>query len=318
MSSRRARPILVTGSHRSGSTWVGKMIASHPRVAYVEEPFNAHVRAECPVRHMWHLVTEEDEAAFRAYVGGVLRFRHPWGESLRGGPAARWLADAAFGTLLGLWRRLRGARPLLKDPIALFSAEWLAETFGMDVVVLIRHPAAFASSLKRLGWTFPFPDLLAQSRLLKGPLAPFEDDIRRVYAAPEDVIDHAVLIWRILHYTILKYRLRHPEWVFVRHEDLSLRPAEEFRALFDRLGLDFREDVRRTVEAFTSRGNASEAPEGAVHELRRDSRANVWNWAHRLSPAEVARVRAGTEDLARHFYPEPGWWTTQGRQRRSA
>ena len=42
MSSRRARPILVTGSHRSGSTWVGKMIASHPRVAYVEEPFNAH------------------------------------------------------------------------------------------------------------------------------------------------------------------------------------------------------------------------------------------------------------------------------------
>jgi hypothetical protein len=286
------------------------MIASHPRVAYVEEPFNAHVRPECPVRHMWHLVTEEDEGPFRAYISRLLAFRD--------GAGRRGLTDAAFGTLLGLWRRLRGARPLLKDPIALFSAEWLADTFGMDVVVLIRHPAAFASSLKRLGWTFPFPDLLAQPQLLRTHLAPFEDDIRRVHAAPDDVIEHAVLIWRILHYVILKYRLRHPDWVFVRHEDLSLRPADEFRALFVRLGLDFRPEVRRTVEAFTSRENASEAPAGAVHELRRDSRANVWNWAQRLRPEEIARVRAGTEDLARRFYPEPGWWATQERLRRGA
>src|SRR5262249_49063494 len=122
MSARRPRPILVTGSHRSGSTWVGKMIASHPRVAYVEEPFNAHGRAECPVRHMWHLITDQDEAAFRAYVGGVLKFRHPWGAALRGRPSPRRLAGAAFGSLLGLWRRLRGARPLLKDPVGPFSA----------------------------------------------------------------------------------------------------------------------------------------------------------------------------------------------------
>jgi hypothetical protein len=312
MSSGRHRPILVTGSHRSGSTWVGKMIASHPRVAYVEEPFNAHVRAECPARHMWHLVTEEDEEPFRAYIGQLLDFRDG------PGTGRRPLADAAFGSLLGLWRRLRGARPLLKDPIALFSAEWLADTYGMDVVVLIRHPAAFASSLKRLGWTFPFPDLLAQPRLLQDHLAPFEDDIRRVHAAPDDVIDHAILIWRILHYTILKYRLRRPDWVFVRHEDLSLRPVDEFRALFARLGLDFRPEVRRTIEAHTSRENAREAPAGAVHELRRDSRANVWNWAQRLRPDEVARVRAGTEDLARRFYPEARWWANEERLRRGA
>jgi hypothetical protein len=76
--------------------------------------------------------------------------------------------------------------------------------------------------------------------------------------------------------------------------------------------------VRRTVEAFTARENAREAPAGAVHELRRDSRANVWNWAHRLTAEEVARVRAGTEELARHFYPEPGWWATQERLCRGA
>src|SRR3954447_1155356 len=55
------RPILVTGSHRCGSTWGGRMIASPPRVGYVGEPFNAFNHRRCPVRHMWHFVTPQDE-----------------------------------------------------------------------------------------------------------------------------------------------------------------------------------------------------------------------------------------------------------------
>ena len=49
-----------------------------------------------------------------------------------------------------------GLRPLLKDPIAIMSCEWLAETFNMDVIVVIRHPAAFVASLKVAGWEFAF------------------------------------------------------------------------------------------------------------------------------------------------------------------
>ena len=35
---QNASPILVTGSHRSGSTWVGKMLSVAPHVAYIHEP----------------------------------------------------------------------------------------------------------------------------------------------------------------------------------------------------------------------------------------------------------------------------------------
>jgi hypothetical protein len=73
--------------------------------------------------------------------------------------------------------------PLIKDPIALFAAEWLADVFGVRVVVLIRHPAAFAASLKRLNWTHPFGDFLAQPLFMRDLLAPFEEDIRRFAAA---------------------------------------------------------------------------------------------------------------------------------------
>jgi hypothetical protein len=315
MVSERGRPILVTGCHRSGSTWVGQMIASHPGVGYVHEPFNPVYQPACPVTHQWHYVTAEDEARFVPYLRRQLALPQSWWREVRARPDARRLAGATVRALQAWRLRLAGARPLLKDPIALFSAEWLADTFGMEVVVVIRHPVAVAGSLKRLGSYFPFRCLLGQPRLLQAHLASFEDEIRRLQQRPPDVVEHAALTWRVLHHVILGYRLRRPDWVFVRHEDLSLHPVAEFRALLGRVGLDFPPRVKRVVEHFTGEGNAGDPPVG---DLRRDSRANLWNWTHRLTPAEVARVRAATEDLARVFYPEADWWAAPGRQRASA
>src|SRR5262245_36354035 len=59
MSASHNRPILVTGSQRSGSTWVGQMLASHPRVVYFWEPFNRMV-PRSPVKYWYHHVTDED------------------------------------------------------------------------------------------------------------------------------------------------------------------------------------------------------------------------------------------------------------------
>jgi hypothetical protein len=314
MSARRPRPILVTGSHRSGSTWVGKMIASHPRVSYVHEPFNPAYNPGCPVAHQWHHVTPADEERFIAYLRPWLEFHHSWWQDVRARPGPRRLAGATVRTLTAWKRRLLGWRPLLKDPIAFFSAEWLADAFGMDVVVVIRHPAAFASSVKRLGWTVRFDHLLEQPRLMQTLLAPFAGEVRRMAQSPPDVIDHAILFWRIVHQVTLDYTRRHPDWTFVRHEDLSQRPADEFRALFGRLGLDFPPCARRAVEEYTAEGNVREVANGVKTQLRRDSRANVWNWTHRLTPGEIARIRAGTEDLARALYPEAEWWAAAERQ----
>ena len=33
-------PILVSGAHRTGTTWVGKMLAATPATAYISEPLN--------------------------------------------------------------------------------------------------------------------------------------------------------------------------------------------------------------------------------------------------------------------------------------
>jgi Sulfotransferase family len=306
MSSTRGRPILVTGSHRSGSTWVGRVLASHPGVFYVSEPFNP-TRPGSPVRHWFQHVTDADAAPFRPYLRRVLTLRHSWWDDFRASPGPRRAVGATRRGLHTLGRRLAGCRPLLKDPIALFAAEWLADAYGSDVVVLIRHPAAFVSSLKRLEWGFLFENLLDQPRLMDDYLRPFAADIRRLAATPHDIMDQAILLWRVFHHVIRRYRRTRPGWVFLRHEDLSLNPLEEFAKLFARLRLTVTPAVRRYIEEHSSEENPSEAPRGVAHQLKRDSKAAVWNWRSRLSPEEVARIRRETEDVARFFYTDADW-----------
>lgn len=301
------RPILVTGSHRSGTTWVGKMIACHPRIVYFSEPFNPE-RRDLPVRQWFHRVTAADEPAFSAYLRPYCELRFPWREERADYPAG------VFGRVRRSvsWarRRLRGARPLLKDPIALLSAEWLAQRYDAQTLVLIRHPAAFASSIKRLGWLTPAAHLLAQPAVMSDWLAPFATDLQRLVDRPDDIIDHAIVGWNVLHHVIRVFQERHPDWRLCRHEDLSRRPIQEFAELFEWLDLEFTSDIEQAVERHSDEENPREA-DGQVHQLKRNSKANIWNWQKRLSGDEIARIRAGTRELCEHFYGDADWWSAR-------
>jgi len=63
------KPILVTGAHRSGTTWVGKMLALPPGVAYVHEPFSPRTPkglSPAGFEHYFTVVTSENEGRYRA------------------------------------------------------------------------------------------------------------------------------------------------------------------------------------------------------------------------------------------------------------
>jgi hypothetical protein len=317
MSVPANRPILVTGSQRSGSTWVGQMIASHPKVVYLWEPFNPGA-LRTPAKYWYHHVTPADEEQFRAFLQPYLTFRYPWWADVKDRVHPRRIVGATYRTALCWWRRQTGCRTLMKDPSALFSAEWLAKTYGMNVVVLIRHPAAYVSSLKRLRWGVWYSDLWNQRALMEDHLAPFYDEVRRCMEHLPDLLGQAILLWRIIHHVIRRFQQDHPDWIYLRHEDLSRRPMEEFQSLLGRLGLDMPPCVRQAIETHTSAENPREAPERIAHQLKRDSQGNIWNWRTRLRPEEIARVRKATEDIAPYFYSDADWYGENREVRRSA
>ncbi len=302
------RPVLVTGSHRSGSTWVGKTLAHSPRVGYISEPFNPIYGVwTAPFEHWFEYVLPENEGPYLEPMSRILRFSNSAWQAWKATHRPVIVLKSVKHAARFAFDRFRGARPLMKDPIAFFSAEWLADRFDMQIVILVRHPAAFASSLKRLGWTFDFGELLRQPLLLRDHLEPFMAEIKEYSQRPRAIVDQAALLWKIFYHVAAKYRDAHPDWLFIRHEDLSARPHVEFPALCHALGIEYTAGVDRFITATTSPNNTREARRNAVHDLRRDSRANVASWKDRLAADEISRLRASVERIAGQFYCDDEW-----------
>jgi hypothetical protein len=306
--SATASPILVTGAHRTGTTWVGRMLAAAPGIAYISEPLNVRHRPgvfRAPVKRWYTYINPENESEYLPAFHELIDFSyHLWDEirSIRSGKdVLRMFRD--FGVFyLG---SMHGERVLLKDPFAIFSLPWFADRLRCQIVVTVRHPAAFASSLKRLNWSFDFGDLLQQPMLMRDCLGPYRREMESV--ADGDIIGQASLLWVIIYQVVRLAQQSNPSIRTVVHEDLSRDPLTGFRTLYDELGLDFTQSARRAIVGSTGSHNPAEIPQGKMHSVQVDSRANLENWKRRLSSAEIARVRGRTEELARFYYPEVSW-----------
>jgi hypothetical protein len=304
------RPILVTGAHRSGTTWVGHLLGLGSGVAHIHEPFNPINRLSwlgAPPERWYQLVDEVNGDRYRPAVDRMLSLRPPLLAHLRTVRSPRNLAaNARELGHVARWRAGR-ERPLVKDPIAFFSAEWLARTFDMQVVILIRHPAAFAGSLKRLGWNFDFTNLSSQPRLMGSYLSSFAAEIEAAAARPPDLIDQSILLWRCINSVALRFRDDHPDWHVMRYEDLAAAPVAGTRALYDRTGLAWTESCAQRVQRLSSAENPAEAAVRRTRDVRRDSEAAMWTWRRRLTAEESDRVRSGTRDVAEGVYGEDDW-----------
>ncbi len=301
-------PILVTGAHRSGTTWVGKMLAAGGQAAYISEPLNLWHRPgvlRVAVQHWYTYLCDENEGAYLPALRELLAFRYHWGAEMRALHSPRDVLRMGRDAWIFLNGRLRRRRPLLKDPFAVFSAPWFARRLGCQVVITVRHPAGFASSLKRLQWPFDLRHLLDQPLLMRDHLEPFRADLERL--APDDLLAQAALLWRMIYHVVDGYRARHPDFRLVRHEDLSLDPVAGYRQLYADLGLDFTPRVEAAILRSSASENPREVSRTNIYAVRLNSRANLDNWKKRLSAEEIARIRKITEPVSHLFYSDSDW-----------
>jgi hypothetical protein len=303
----RGNPILVTGAHRSGTTWAGKMLA-RSQIAYISEPLNVLHRPgvlRAKVNRWYQYICDENEADYLTPFEELLDYRyHTWSEIksirsikdfLRMGRDFKIFYDALE----------HGQRALLKDPFAVFSIPWFVKRFDFKVVVTVRHPAAFASSLKRLGWTFDFNDLLDQPLLMRDHLEGYRGQMQAITA--DDVIGQASLLWTMIYRTVHSQGQLNRNLIIVRHEDLSRDPVSGFRDLYAALGLDFTPHAENKILTSSSSENPTELSRNKTHSVKMDSRASVENWRSKLTADEIKRIREITEDSAHLFYPDIHW-----------
>lgn len=304
------RPILVTGAHRSGTTWVGKVLAADSNVAYISEPLNVWHRPgvmRIPIQCWYTYICQENEREFYPALKETLSYRYHLGREIVSLRSIKDILRMGRDCSVFLRGRIFNQRPLLKDPFAVFSADWFAQRLGCAIVCMVRHPAAFVSSLIRLEWPFDLRDLLMQPLLMRDWLEPFRGEIETMLVEPRDVITQGSLLWKMIYQVVFRLKEQNPDFNLLRHEDLSIDPIEGYRHLYGSLNLAYTPKAEKAIVALSHAGNPEEVSVRAAHSVRLDSRANLKNWKKRLDAEEILRIRQISEPVASLYYSDQDW-----------
>ena len=291
--ARPGPPILVTGMYRSGTTWVGAMLAPG-RLWHLHEPFN-------PNRGLWrdelaYARADTARADIDQLVRRLLRGRHR--SLLRLPHAGRWFAPLR---LLPFQPR----RVLLKDPSAALLSEYLVRRHGMRALILLRHPGAVVRSFLRLGWPTGalVERLLSSADLMQDWLAPLEASMAAAIGR-RDAASGAVL-YGCVATLLLGFASRNPQSMTrLSFEELCEDPIVAFRSLYETLGLHYDDRVRDEHVRLCSGGDGEERPHGVI----RASASVAGRWRIESSRAELETIREvwGRFDLP--LYREPADW----------
>lgn len=315
MKHSNGNPILVTGAHRSGTTFLGKMLALSPHIGEIYEPFNVKVGVHGFKYYNTYVKKQhKDEHVYEKVVRDVLEGkavyrRIPLTNSKEPTSLQQKIGRIIFksGANLSYLKSKYSPkvnRYLIKDPIACMSSEWLHQKFHMDVIVLVRHPAAFVASLKRLNWRFDFNHFFRQEELMADHLAPL---FQNVDTRNLSIIEEGCLLWNSIYSVLSTYTDRNPQFIVVRHEDISNDSTSEFKKLYEKLDIKFTPQIEQMIRAYTDASNPTDPKNNKTHELKRNSKENTKRWKKILSEGEVEKIKEMTGRLAKRYYDEHEW-----------
>jgi hypothetical protein len=317
----RVNRILIVGIPRSGTTWVGHVLAHAEDVTLLSEPDNHLVlpfalRAKRRLPGGFHPALEPDvnagayELLWRQALGfdGAPGRGYGVGERLRRTLSVRLLRSAsqqqkweAFDSArrpalrllvceqLGVPERPQAsaANLVVRSIYATLSVEWIVARFPARVVVVTREPLNILSSWAAIGWLGREGDDMLDT---------LEASVQRRLGSRwsvnppkpgSSIIRRGAWLIGALSSELRAAASRNPGWLTVSHEELIERPHERFRALAEACGLHWTSDMERVLDDSNRPGSGYELFR-ARDELR-DA------WRRRLSADEAAEAMAVLE-----------------------
>ncbi len=209
------KSILISGTGRSGTTWLSEIVNYRNEYRDIFEPFNS--------KKLSYLAAFGDRPYLRPHeVRPDLRqLAH---QVLSGGIRSAW--TERFN------RRFVAHQRLIKDIRTNLMLKWLHCNFpGMPIVLMMRHPCAVAYSYEKEGWRGAVGPLLAQENLMQDFLGPYKAEVENA----RDAFERAIFIWCIETLVPLT-QFRSDEVHLVFYENLLLDPKNELDRLFTYLG----------------------------------------------------------------------------------
>jgi hypothetical protein len=301
----------IFGTGRSGTTWLGSIVDSHPEVAYRFEPFHRLRKPLQGIRRdfdqgagsrttldqLYRVLLAADPRVLRAPF-------YPKDNCPSLGRETTWAMARSWSGLRFLHRRLytpRFGAPLVFKDVTLESLMVrMVSDGGLRTVYLIRHPCGVVSSL------------------LKGQARGLMPSGRRQYLhvrlredAPElwERVAHRVgdlspaeqeaLLWRLDVQPALELAITDPRVTLVVYEDLCRRPKEIASEVFEHFDLSLTEQSERAIEQMTSGDEEQRADKWSdrYFTVFRDPAAASSRWRTELAAEDQRAVISLVEDM---------------------
>jgi hypothetical protein len=308
-------PVLITGSHRSGKSYVVNGININNDFNLIHEPLNAESKTGwlgIDINNYYTYIDSINSSLFREeFARTIEKYQYRLSRQIENILSIGDLKRIVRDILTTLRYKLNNNRPLIDDPFAIFSAEWFYREFNADVVILIRHPASFVSSLKLLNYRFSFEHLLNQKSLIEDKLKKYRSELVEFSKNEKTIVEQGELLWRMIYDTVRQYRESYnSDWIYIRFEDLIRNPEESFSKILEHLNITMNNgDLQRMIAHLSSTEKKPDkeakllAVNGTDHTI--EDHLNIYRKI--LTPGEISYIKHKSRDIWPEYYGEEDW-----------
>jgi hypothetical protein len=283
------KPIFVTGTHRSGTTWFASMLAASG-IWYIHEPFS-------PLKYRW-----KDWLSYQSPTR-----RSPEIDKLMQSiftnqfPEAVHVANTDIPLMPLRLFPPPYQRVMIKDPLACLMTEYLTKTFDLETLILFRHPCGFVASIRRLGWPSgaPLKRFLQNSDLMTNHFHPYRDLLEKY--CEDDTIESATVLYGCLT-TVLWDCVQKGIGKPLFFEALCQNPLDEFAELFEALNLPYNEHIQQQHQKLCY-GESRSVESYHPHAVARNTLAMANSWKINLCGSEIEKINIVWRLFSSHLYP---------------
>ncbi|EAW35728.1 sulfotransferase family protein [Lyngbya sp. PCC 8106] len=300
--------VFVTGAPRTGTTFVGMNLSLPLEVDYIHEPFNP--QCGLPGVTQWYryvkptLDTEEmqkyHQLTQRIFTYDFkLRTKVP-----KDDPWHKQLIKQTIGSRGKFYLRIAKINPfhnsaIIKDPIGCLMCEYLYVHFGVKPVIIVKHPASFVASIKRVDFKLGPDQFSDQPYLIQDY---FKNEVDFLTKDWSDPLLATAALWRVIYKVLLEQSKQYPNWKVITHEQLSQEPILVFKQLYEDLSLPWSKSVENKIVKQTQGNKSAEARKGRVQDFKRNS-ADIFKMRREsLTLEERKSIFEMTEDVALQIY----------------
>jgi hypothetical protein len=287
--------ILITGMHRSGTTFLSKIINHERHYHSIHEPTNVDFGLVGIKKWYYYGPTLEKNIAriFGNMLVGQMKFKVP---VLYSNNIIRRLFKSRGNIdYLKFKYSPKKKELLIKDPFLSLAADYFLEiNKGNKVIFIVRHPVAIFESIKRMNWDFDFNQSDLNNIIVDYP---------QFKSAPiSTVTERLSLLWCIINTVIINTNNRYPNTtLIIRHEDLSVKPIKVVKEIYSFLNMEYRENTERFIKStmFDSTVNPKHKKQ---FDFKRNSFDLAYSWKKKNDPMHSEIISLTKDTLALFNY----------------